>query len=82
MRPLWTALENLPSLSAVREAAKEIPRKTLLEMLQWNDPNGCYLDDMSRIERFDPLAKPEAEEYVVRTIDEAAWPADDPRRKL
>lgn len=78
----WLDLERLTSLSAVREAVKEIPRMTLVAMLQWNDPNGVYLDAMARAEGFEPLTKGEAEGYIVSVIEESAWPEDDPRRGL
>lgn len=81
MRPHWDELEGLPSIPAIREALKPVPRRTLLEMLQWNDPNGSYLDHLARAEDIPPMTKELAEEYVVWTINESAWAADDPRRE-
>lgn len=81
MRPYWDRLEALPSLQAIREALRPVPRRTLLEMLQWNDRNGSYLDHLARAEGLPTMTKELAEEYVVWTINESAWAADDPRRE-
>ena len=81
MRAYWDRLENLPSVAAIREALRPLPRRTLLEMLQWNDRNGCYLDHLARLEGFPPMTKEKAVDYVVWTVQENAWAADDPRRE-
>lgn len=81
MRAFWDALSALPSLQAIREALKPVPRTTILEMLQWNDGNGVYLDRLARAEGYPPLSKKKAVEYVVWTINESAWAENDPRRE-
>ena len=35
-------------------------RKSLAELLQWNDRNGCYLDDLADEEDMPPITKKEA----------------------
>jgi hypothetical protein len=42
------------------------PREAVLRWLQWNDPNGCYLDELCEPEFGDPLS----EEDAWRLLDE------------
>jgi hypothetical protein len=80
VRNYWEQLDTLPSLSAVREKAEKMPRWLLLQMLQWNDPSGSWLDYLNKGQGVTPATKKEAVDAVVTVIDQAAWAMDDPRR--
>ena len=81
MRGAWDKLERLPSKTAVREALQKHSREYLIDMLAWNDRNGVFRDEDSEREGFKPITKAEAMDLIVKTIDEAVWRYDDPRRK-
>jgi hypothetical protein len=54
-------------------------REGILELLQWNDPNGVYTDAISREEGYDPLEYDEAllilEELICAVENELREPA-------
>lgn len=54
-------------------------REDILELLQWNDPNGVYTDAISREEGYDPLEYDEAllilEELICEVENELREPA-------
>jgi hypothetical protein len=43
-------------------------RQTLLAWLQWCDANGCWLDELSTLEGFEPLSAEEAWEEIAEML--------------
>lgn len=80
MREAWDRMEALPSKAAIRADADRFTREYLIDMLQWNDRNGCYTDRLAEIEGFPPLTKEQAIELIVENISDSMWRYDDPRR--
>ena len=39
---------------------EKFSREALAELLQWNDRNGCYLDDLTKADGMPPITKQEA----------------------
>lgn len=81
MRAAWDKLEALPSLAAVRSAARSLTRDYLLSMLQWNDRNASWTDAEADREGIDRSTKDEAVDAVVEMIRDSVWRYDDPRRE-
>lgn len=81
MREAWDQMEALPSKAAIRADADRFTREYLINMLQWNDRNGCYSDDQGAAEGFPPLTKEEAIEMIVDNISDSMWQSSDPRRE-
>lgn len=81
MRAYWDRLQRLPSLVAVRREALKLPRETLLQMLQWNDGNASWLDDLADREQIPHATKREAVRAIVETINDSVWAWNDSRRK-
>lgn len=81
MREAWDRMEALPSKAAIRADADRFTREYLLDMLQWNDRNGCYTDRLAEIEGFHPMTKEQAIEMIVENISDAMWQESDPRRE-
>ena len=46
-------------------------REVLLAWLQWNDPNGCYMDDLAAAEGFAPMSIADAWTHVAGTLEDA-----------
>jgi hypothetical protein len=82
MRGAWDRLENLPSKTAVREAAGKHTREYLISMLAWNDRNGVFTDKDCELEGMKPMTKADAINLIVQIIDDSVWRYDDPRRKM
>lgn len=51
------------------EEVLKMDRETLIKVLEWNDPNGIYSDDLSTAEGYDPITKEEAIEIVIRQFE-------------
>lgn len=81
MREAWDRMEALPSKAAIRADADRFTREYLLDMLQWNDSNGCYTDRLAESEGIRPTSKDEAVELIVETVSDQMWRHDDPRKK-
>jgi len=81
MRAAWDRLEAMPDLASVRRGAEAHEREYLLDMLQWNDRNGCWTDELAALEEMDPASKEEAVQAVVDIIRDSCWRFDDPRRQ-
>lgn len=81
MRGYWDALERMSGKTAIRSALRQISREKILQMLQWNDRNGCYTDKYAKMEGLEPITKRQAIEMVVETIDSSVWRHDDVRRQ-
>ena len=47
---------------------KEMTREQLIEVLEWNDPNGTYNDEDSILEFGDVMSREEAEVIVLSLI--------------
>ena len=48
-------------------------RETILDWLQWNDPNGAYTDERAKIEDFEPMTDNEAWQMLDETLTENGW---------
>lgn len=81
MRSAFDRLEGLPSKAAIRADAARYSREDLLDLLQWNDGNGCYTDKLAKSEGFPPLTKEQAIDMIVAVVSDSIWRYDDPRRK-
>lgn len=81
MRAAWDKLEALPSLAAVRSAARALSRDYLLSMLQWNDRNASWTDREADREGIERSTKDQAVDAVVEIIRDSVWRFDDPRRE-
>ena len=47
----------------------EMNRETLINVLEWNDPNGIYNDEDSEGEGLSPITKKEAIEIIIRQFE-------------
>ena len=47
----------------------EMNRETLINVLEWNDPNGIYNDEDSEAEGLSPITKKEAIEIIIRQFE-------------
>jgi hypothetical protein len=52
-----------------KEEVLEMNRETLIEVLEWNDPNGIYNDEDSEAEGLDLITKEEAIEIIIRQFE-------------
>ena len=52
-----------------KEEVLKMDRRSLIKVLEWNDPNGIYSDDESRAEGYPPITKEEAIEIICRQFD-------------
>jgi len=52
-----------------KEEVFKMNRETLIEVLEWNDPNGIYSDEDSEAEGLDPITKEEAIEIIIRQFE-------------
>ena len=48
-------------------------RETLVSLLQQEDPNGCYTDELGAVEGFDPITKDEAVAHIMETEELLPW---------
>ena len=48
-----------------KREVKEMTREQLIEVLEWNDPNGTYNDEDSILEFGDVMSREEAEVIVI-----------------
>jgi len=51
--------------------ASESGREVLLAWLQWNDPNGCYTDDLAATEGFAPMTTADAWAHLANVLADA-----------
>ena len=52
-----------------KEEVLKMDRETLIEVLEWNDPNGIYNDEESEDEGLSPITKKEAIETIIRQFE-------------
>jgi len=52
-----------------KEEVLKMDRKSLIKVLEWNDPNGIYSDDDSRAEGYPPITEEEAIEIICRQFE-------------
>ena len=52
-----------------KEEVLKMNRKSLIKVLEWNDPNGIYSDDDSRAEGYPPITEEEAIEIICRQFE-------------
>lgn len=64
----WEVLEELEDEDEVRDAAKQYPRATLLDMLYDNDSNGVYTDEDTELEGLPRITKSQAVDMVVDVL--------------
>ena len=55
----------------LRSFADTAPRKDLIAYCVWNDPNGCYTDELGAVEGFEPIDLLDAWDAIQRVVDEA-----------
>lgn len=66
MREHWDRLNEFLEEADIRQEVEKFSRETLIDMLQWNDPNGVWTDEGNLREEYKPLTKDEAVEWVVK----------------
>jgi len=52
-----------------KEEVLKMDRRSLIKVLEWNDPNGIYSDDDSRAEGYPPITEEEAIEIICRQFE-------------
>lgn len=52
-----------------KREVKEMTREQLIEVLEWNDPNGTYNDEDSILEFGDVMSREEAEMIIIRQFE-------------
>ena len=52
-----------------KDEVLKMDRKTLIEVLEWNDPNGTYNDEDSELEGLSKITKEEAIEVIIRQFE-------------
>ena len=52
-----------------KERVLKMDRETLIKVLEWNDSNGVYSDDLAAAEGYDPITKEEAIETIIRQFE-------------
>jgi hypothetical protein len=52
-----------------KREVKEMTREQLIEVLEWNDPNGTYNDEDSILEFGDVMSREEAEVIVIEQFE-------------
>lgn len=57
-------------------------REMILDWLQWNDPKGCYTDDLAEDEGFPPMELVHAKHAMIRALMDKAIPEGEGMPKL
>ena len=52
-----------------KREVKEMTREQLIEVLEWNDPNGVYNDEDSILEFGEIMSREEAEMIIIRQFE-------------
>ena len=52
-----------------KREVKEMTREQLIEVLEWNDPNGVYNDEDSILEFGEIMTREEAEMIIIRQFE-------------
>lgn len=58
-----------PTIPQSKREVKEMTREQLIEVLEWNDPNGTYNDEDSILEFGEVMSRDEAEILLINQLE-------------